>query len=87
MRNRVSFKLTQSRTDPYGDTVDNGGENLKARPHMPWYSLNVMKDEDLCAICQLIRHVGPGGEAAPAYLQPDKELGLQDTLYPTAPYQ
>ena len=63
------------------------GKNLKARPPMPWFNLNVMKDEDLSAIYQFIRHLGPGGQAAPAYLPPDKEPNGPYALFPPLPSQ
>ena len=31
---------------------------------MPWFNLNRMKDGDLRAIYEYIRHLGPGGRAA-----------------------
>jgi hypothetical protein len=37
---------------------------------MPWFSLRDMTDEDLRAIYQFVRSLGPGGEPAPAYLPP-----------------
>lgn len=61
------------------------GKNLKARPPMPWFNLNAMKEEDLRAIYQFIRHLGPGGEAAPAYLPPDKEPSTPYALFPSPP--
>lgn len=63
------------------------GRNLKARPPMPWFNLNVMKDEDLSAIYQFIRHLGPGGQAAPAYVPPDKEPTGPYALFPPPPPQ
>jgi mono/diheme cytochrome c family protein len=46
---------------------------LKARPPMPWYSLNRMTEKDLRAIHALIRHLGPTGGPAPSYLPPGQE--------------
>lgn len=46
---------------------------LKARPPMPWFNIRIMSDTDLRAIYALIRHLGPAGQPAPAYLAPDKE--------------
>jgi len=63
------------------------GKNLKARPPMPWFNLNLMKDEDLIAIYQFIRHLGPGGQAAPAYVPPDKEPTGPYALFPPQPPQ
>ncbi|WP_207389133.1 c-type cytochrome [Marinobacter halodurans] len=43
------------------------------RPPMPWFSLRDMSDQDLRAIYQFIRHQGPAGQPAPAYVPPDQE--------------
>ena len=43
---------------------------MRPRPPMPWFSLRDMTDEDLRAIYQFVRSLGPGGEPAPAYLPP-----------------
>jgi len=48
------------------------------RPPMPWFALRDMKDSDLRAIYRYIRHLGPAGNPAPAYVPPDQE--------PTTPY-
>lgn len=65
----------------------NLGKNLKARPPMPWFNLNAMKDEDLRAIYQFIRHLGPGGQPAPAYVPPDQEPAPPYALFPPPPPQ
>jgi mono/diheme cytochrome c family protein len=51
---------------------------LKARPPMPWFALNVMKEKDLEALYQFIRYKGVAGDPAPAFVPPDQE--------PTTPY-
>lgn len=48
------------------------------RPPMPWFNMAAMSDRDLKAIYHYIRHLGPAGNAVPAYLPPDKQ--------PQAPY-
>jgi mono/diheme cytochrome c family protein len=60
-------------------------KSLKARPPMPWFNLNIMKDEDLRAIYQYTRHLGPGGKPAPAYVPPDKEPNPPYALFPSPP--
>jgi mono/diheme cytochrome c family protein len=40
------------------------------RPPMPWFALRDMSDTDLRAIYQFLRHLGPKGEPAPAYVPP-----------------
>jgi hypothetical protein len=32
----------------------------------------LVEGEDLHAVCEFISHLGPGGEAGPGHLQPDK---------------
>lgn len=53
-------------------------KNLRRRPPMPWFNLNVTKDEDLRAMYQFLRYLGPAGKPAPDYVPPGKE--------PTGPY-
>ncbi len=60
-------------------------KTLTARPPMPWFSLNKMKDEDLRAIYQFIRQLGPVGEPAPAYVPPDKEPDPPYATFPAPP--
>lgn len=43
-------------------------------PPMPWFSLRDMTDEDLAAIYQFIRSLGPAGEDMPAYVPPGQEV-------------
>jgi mono/diheme cytochrome c family protein len=62
-------------------------KNLRTRPTMPWANLNEMKDEDLRAIYQYIRYLGPGGKPAPQYLPPDKEPDPPYALFPLPPSQ
>jgi len=58
---------------------------LKARPPMPWFTLNIMHEEDLRAIYQFIRYLGPGGEPAPAYVPPGQEPKTPYALFPPPP--
>lgn len=60
---------------------------LKTRPPMPWFALNIMKEEDLKAIYQFIRYHGEGGEPAPAYLPPDQEPTTPYAQFPLPPKQ
>jgi hypothetical protein len=60
-------------------------KHSKARPPMPWFNLKQMKDEDLRAIYQFIRYLGPGGIQAPSYLPPDKEPATPFALFPSPP--
>jgi hypothetical protein len=47
------------------------------RPPMPWFNLVAMSDQDLLAIYRYLRHLGPAGKPAPAFVPPDRK--------PTAP--
>jgi mono/diheme cytochrome c family protein len=42
------------------------------RPPMPWFALRDMTNDDLRAIYKFVKHLGPGGEPAPAYMPPGK---------------
>ncbi len=55
------------------------------RPPMPWFNLRVMTDSDLKAIYAYLRHLGPSGIAAPAYLSPDKTPSLPFVQFPSPP--
>lgn len=41
------------------------------RPPMPWFNLRDMSDADLRAIYRYVRHLGPKGDPAPAYVPPE----------------
>lgn len=58
---------------------------LKARPPMPWFNLNQMKEDDMKAIYQYIRHLGAAGEPAPAYIPPDQEPPPPYATFPAPP--
>lgn len=58
---------------------------LKVRPPMPWFNLNLMHEEDLKAIYQFLRYLGPGGSPAPAYVPPDQEPKTPYALFPSPP--
>ena len=45
---------------------------LKARPPMPWFALRDMTTGDLRAFYRFVRHLGPAGKPAPAYVPPDQ---------------
>lgn len=44
------------------------------RPPMPWFNLRDMTDEDLVAMYQTLRYLGPKGEPAPVYVPPDGKV-------------
>jgi hypothetical protein len=45
-------------------------KSAQYRPPMPWFALHDMSEADLRAIYRYVRHLGPSGEPAPAYLPP-----------------
>jgi mono/diheme cytochrome c family protein len=58
---------------------------LETRPPMPWSNVRAMTAQDLRAIYRFVRHLGPAGDAAPAYLPPDKEPPPPYVTFPTPP--
>ena len=67
------------------DQFVNYAKTLRRRPPMPWYSLNIMSNEDLESIYQFIIYLGPAGEPAPAYVPPDQEPTTPYALFPSPP--
>ena len=53
-----------------------------ARPPMPWFALRDMSDEDLNAIYDFIRSLGPAGEPAPRYAQPGETVQTPVVRFP-----
>ncbi len=60
-------------------------KSLKRRPPMPWFNLNAMTAEDLGAMYQFLRYLGPAGKPAPAYLPPDQEPAGPYATFPAPP--
>jgi mono/diheme cytochrome c family protein len=60
-------------------------KNLRARPPMPWFTLNELSDDDLRALYAFIRHLGPAGSPAPAYVPPDQEPPPPYASFPSPP--
>jgi mono/diheme cytochrome c family protein len=60
-------------------------KSLQTRPPMPWFTLQQMSTADLRAIYAFTRHLGPAGQAAPAYLPPDKEPPLPYVQFVVGP--
>jgi mono/diheme cytochrome c family protein len=58
---------------------------LKRRPPMPWFNLNAMTAEDLGAMYQFLRYLGPAGRPAPAYVPPDQEPAGPYATFPAQP--
>lgn len=60
-------------------------KNLRARPPMPWFTLNEISDEDLRGLYAFIRYLGSGGSPAPAYVPPDQEPPPPYATFPAPP--
>jgi mono/diheme cytochrome c family protein len=60
-------------------------KTLTARPPMPWFNVRAMSTSDLRALYRYIRHLGPAGNPAPAYVPPDKAPGGPVVRFPAPP--
>lgn len=60
-------------------------KTLQARPPMPWFNVRAMSASDLRAIYRYVRHLGPAGQAAPAYLPPGQEPKGPAVRFPAPP--
>jgi mono/diheme cytochrome c family protein len=52
------------------------------RPPMPWFALRDMTDEDLIAIYQYVRSLGPAGASAPSYAPPGQAVRTPVVRFP-----
>lgn len=59
--------------------------SLQTRPPMPWFTVQVMEEQDLRAIYRFIKHLGPAGTPAPAYLPPEQEPKPPYVQFPQPP--
>jgi mono/diheme cytochrome c family protein len=55
------------------------------RPPMPWFNFRDMKDGDVKAIDAYLKHLGPAGEPAPAYVPPDNSPAGPFVKFPEPP--
>ena len=60
-------------------------KNLTARPPMPWFNVRDMTTGDLRAMYRYLRHLGPAGKPAPAYVPPDKQPSGPVVRFPEPP--
>jgi mono/diheme cytochrome c family protein len=60
-------------------------KTVQTRPPMPWFALRDMSESDLKAIYRYVKSLGPGGEAAPAYVAPDREPATPYVMFPAPP--
>ncbi len=55
------------------------------RPPMPWFNLRDMRDADVKAIFAYLKHLGPAGEPAPAYVPPGQTPAGPFISFPAPP--
>ncbi len=55
------------------------------RPPMPWFNLRDMKDKDIKAIYAYLKHLGPAGKPAPAFVPPGKKPKGPYVQFPAPP--
>jgi mono/diheme cytochrome c family protein len=60
-------------------------KKLKARPPMPWFDVNEMKEEDLRDLYQFIRSFKLPGEPAHPFVPPGVEPDTPYALFPSPP--
>jgi mono/diheme cytochrome c family protein len=60
-------------------------KTLKTRPPMPWFNLHDMTASDLRAMYRYIRHLGPAGKPAPAYVPPEQTPSGPYVQFPAPP--
>jgi mono/diheme cytochrome c family protein len=58
---------------------------LRARPPMPWFTLNRMSTADLRALYRFIRQLGPPGQPVAAFVPPGQESRGPVVLWPSPP--
>jgi len=54
---------------------------------MPWYTVNIMHEDDLRALYRFVVSLGDPGEPAPAFLPPGVEPTTPYALFPSPPKQ
>lgn len=55
------------------------------RPPMPWFALRDMSTQDLRALYRFVRHLGPAGNPAPAFIAPGQEPKGPYVQFPAPP--
>ena len=60
-------------------------KTLMTRPPMPWFNVRDMTTRDLRALYRYVRHLGPAGKPAPAYVPPDKTPSGPYVQFPAPP--
>jgi mono/diheme cytochrome c family protein len=57
-------------------------KNARSRPPMPWYALRDMSEKDFRDIYRYLRHLGPAGKTAPAFVPPGQATKGPAVRYP-----
>ena len=60
-------------------------KTFETRPPMPWFNVHAMSDADLRAMYRYIRHLGPAGKPAPAYVPPGGKVTTPVVTFPAPP--
>lgn len=60
-------------------------KTMKARPPMPWWSLNTMTTDDLAAVYRFIKSLGPSTATVPSYVPPGQQTNAPYIQWPEAP--
>jgi mono/diheme cytochrome c family protein len=60
-------------------------QTMKLRPPMPWFALRDMDKEDVRAIYRFVRHLGPAGDPAPAFVPPGQTPSGPFVQFPAPP--
>ena len=58
---------------------------FQPRPPMPWFNVHAMTEEDLRAFYRYVRHLGPAGRDAPAYVPPGQPVAGPVISFPAPP--
>lgn len=60
-------------------------KSFETRPPMPWFNVHAMSNADLRAMYRYIRHLGPAGKPAPAYVPPGGTATTPVVTFPAPP--
>ena len=62
-------------------------KSFQTRPPMPWFNVHAMSASDLRALYRFVRHLGPAGQPAPAYVPPGGAVSTPVVTFPAPPKQ
>lgn len=62
-------------------------KTFETRPPMPWFNVHAMSNADLRAMYRFVRHLGPAGKRAPAYVPPGGAVSTPVISFPAPPKQ